>query len=647
LSTSRVLMLLLRRRAAAFTGTTTVKSSLVILLGLLCSVLLSPGSGFCQDKGTITISAAPGVLILTPAHPATAENKAAHLLADMLERVVGKRFDISAESAAIKPDGRVIVAVGKTKMMEEVGLSKALAGKPDDSLAIGVWPEKNAICLMGQERLGTLFAASAFLERFAGVHWFFPDELGIVAPAQERFSVAAGVIVESPDFPIRWVGRPPADKWALFNKVNTNQLEKDGVQVFKSAHTFNDFLPVDQYFATHPEYFAFIKGKRRTKQIDTSNPDVIQEVSKNMIQHLKENPFLTVITLFPNDGLGFCECDRCKALDEKGLPTVREINHKWDKLGPERYKALSRRMVVFYLAVGEKVLRAFPNIIIQAGAYGPYNYPPNDRSFKAPSNMMIEIANNGDQNLPIESKASPMNVLLSNAFQGWREIFPKLSVYEYFRRLSMYDLPFPILHAIGPDILFYKQAGVSALFTQFGPDYYTNGLNYYVAAKLLWNSSQDVWKLLDDFCLKFYQEASEPMREYHFNYEKAAMDSGVPLPSPISPVSQIFTPSLLANQTKLLDKAAALAKNKQVQERIQRARVSLEYVKMSMDYVRAAKSVNDGKYLSGTVKLLEAANEIGAFRKKHQDAYCFSTENNYIQRYLNPTKLALEISRRP
>ncbi|GAH91421.1 unnamed protein product, partial [marine sediment metagenome] len=51
------------------------------------------------------------------------------------------------------------------------------------------------------------------------------------------------------------------------------------------------------YYQDHPEYFALVNGERKVtdskshgNQLCTSNPDVIQEVAKNMIAVLDAEP---------------------------------------------------------------------------------------------------------------------------------------------------------------------------------------------------------------------------------------------------------------------------------------------------------------------------------------------------------------------
>jgi hypothetical protein len=583
------------------------------------------------------------VLVL-PTSPNRGERKAADELARLVKRMTNLEPTVVQEG--VIPERIPLVFIGATVAAQAAGISTRLNALPDDSFTVVCQPEQQRLFLCGKGSLGSFYAVVHLLESQCGLSWFFPDELGMVVPQLKEIGITSVDESHSPDFPFRAVGWKRAPDWSLFNGSNVNVGDEIGKQVFKHSHTFDEFLPSDRYFDAHPEYYALVKGARDTRQLDTSNPEVIEVLSRNIIQFMKEHSRLDMITLFPGDGLGFCECPRCKALDESGVPTVEEINTRWNRLGPDRHRALSRRMLIFYLEIVKRVQREYPNVLIQVGAYNPYLYPPKDRSIKAPSNVLIEMCHGWDHNFSIDSPASEINVRFKEALAGWREIFTQVSIYEYYWKMAMFDLPFPIVHSIAKDIPAYRQSGVQAFYTQFGADYYTNGLNYYVASKLLWNSKQDVDALVDDFCRRFYGEAWQPMREYFRSYEQAAVQAGITLACPVADLDRVFTPVLLAGQQKRLTQAKEMADSNDARARIERAQTSLNYVKMCMEYHTMAKTaVRDRSYLSGAIHLRDKAEEIRAYRNKQEGSWCFSPENNYTRRFLDYKWILMELAK--
>lgn len=55
-----------------------------------------------------------------------------------------------------------------------------------------------------------------------------------------------------------------------------------------------------------------------------------------------------------------------------------------------------------------------------------------------------------------------------------------------------------------------------------GGNWGTQGLNYYVLAKLLWDPHRDVDPIIDDYCRAAYGPGAEAMKEYYRRAEDLA-----------------------------------------------------------------------------------------------------------------------------
>jgi hypothetical protein len=513
-----------------------------------------------------------------------------------------------------------------------------------DTFVVISRPDKGVLFLAGNGDLGTSYAVSHFLKSF-GVRWYYPGESGLIISPIRDMSIGMMETVSTPHFPIRAIGGKRESEWALFNRMNVNVHPKLGIKVFSHAHTFFRFLPPHKYYNSHPEWYSLIDGRRQPRQLCTSNPEVIRAMSDAIIRFLKKSSAENVAPLFPQDGLGFCECEACKSLDGFIKPSVQDINKNWRRLGLERYGALSSRMLAFYRQVANQVLLKMPESVIMVAAYNSYLYTPPRSAEPFPDNVILQICRGWDHNHPLSSDASEFNIRLHKAIKDWGKIFSKLAIYEYYWKLSMLDLPFPILHTLAEDIRFYKSHGVKSLYTQFGSDFCSNGFLYYAATILLWDSSQDVYSLLNSFCRDFYGEAWAPMRDYYLTFEKAAIEFGETLATPIWELPALFSPDVLARQKQLLTKAKKKAQTLSALKRIARVEVSLDYVSMCMDYIQMAGKIANGKSaLQDLFSLQKAAEKIRDFRSSQADAGCFNNETKYIKRFLTPSWLVRQIT---
>jgi hypothetical protein len=582
-------------------------------------------------------------IIIVPSSHSPVEQFAAETLAKFLQRISGAHIPIISEGAEFSI-GKTIISIGHTKMAIKAGIDKRLIALAQDSFAVLTKPDKGVLFLAGNGDLGASFAVSHFLESL-GIRWFYPGDSGLVIPKMRDITIGTLDAISTPHFPIRAIGGKREPEWALFNRMNVTVHPKLGRKVFSYAHTFFRFLPPKKYFRNHPEWYSLIDGTRQPRQLCTSNPEVIRAMSDAIIRFLEESSAKNLVPLFPQDGLGFCECEACKALDNSSKLSVEDINKKWRKLGQERYGALSGRMLSFYREVSSQVLSEMPDSIILVAAYNPYLYPPNNKMKPFPKNVILQICRGWDHNHSLTSDTSEFNIRLQKAIKVWERIFSKLGVYEYYCKLSMLDLPFPILHTVVEDIRFYRNHNVKSFYTQFGSDFCSNGFLYYVATKLLWDSSQDVYSLLNSFCHDFYGEAGATMRDYYLNFEKAAIDFGKTLAAPVWELPILFSPRVLLRQKQLLAIAKKEAHTIPVRRRIARVEVSLDYVSMCMDYIRMAGKVANGKSdLQDLLKLQKMAEKIRDFRASQNDACCFNHETKYIKRFLTPSWLVRQIS---
>lgn len=510
----------------------------------------------------IAANGRPRAQIVVPAEATYLERFAASELQTYLERMSGARLPVGAENEKAPAGYRFFI--GATRKALQAGVKPDAQTMGRDGFALRSVP--GGLVIVGRSDLGTLFGVYELLERYFDVRWFMPGDIGEHIPKAATLRMGTVNITFKPSFAFRWVG---TGEWALHQRMNvriTAGGRDVGVKWQWHFHTFSKLIPTDKYYDEHPEYFALVNGKRVPKQLCTSNPDVVREVAENLIAVLDANPDIEIITLSPNDGGGFCECERCAALDEPGR----------DWFGKH-----SRRLAIFYNKVARLVKEKHPKVLIKVGAYASYCRPPLESSWRPEDNLVFQLCHlyfchnhplgsglckPGETYQPAE-EFQP-NQEFCKILDEWRRLCPHLFVYEYYTigGMARAKLPWPLLHTMRSDIPYYRDHGVKGFYTQLGDDtWHRLGLNYYVAAKLCWNADLDVDALLDDYFDKFYGPAAEPMKDYFMAMEDAMQAwngcasyglQGVRGLRTIGP--KIFTPAVVDFMSERLSKAGKL-----------------------------------------------------------------------------------------
>jgi hypothetical protein len=220
----------------------------------------------------------------------------------------------------------------------------------------------------------------------------------------------------------------------------------------------------------------------------------------------------------------------------------------------------------------------------------------------------------------------------------------KISLYEhYMASYEQNSLPFPVLQTISSDLKYLASLGKfdgAVSQCELG-NFGTYGLNYYVFARMSWNPQYDLGMIVDDYCEKYYNKASEPMKKFfsiledsmtkmeHFSYI-----------DPPELIIRLFDESTLKELQDQLDMAKSLTGDVIVFERIRKSQLSLEYTSLLWntiyDYLKGiecqdAKSKDAKEYYQKTV---ENGEELVKFLFKNIDECVFIVTESFITDYL-------------
>ena len=542
-------------------------------------------------------------VIVVPTDATPSVKFAAGELQTFIEAISGAKLEIA--DALPKTDSPAILVAGNAP---ETGKLK------EDGFVIRTGGAR--ILIAGHGERGTLFGVYAFLETL-GCRWLVPGDLGQVIPKHPTIDVPSLDVMESPDFDVRafFVGNTPdAAVWALRNRMNgfySFDFAKDhgGLLCFQPPlthiHSFYQLVPIEQYYSTRPEYYPLIGGKRAKissarGQLCTTNPDVIRIVAEQAREYFKQNPWVRFFTIGPNDGMGWCECEKCRALDAK------LCNNKTWSFRNSKEPATTDRLAVFSNAVAELALRDLPGRELCTFAYVNYVEPPVTAvPDKRVVHWVCQYAP-ACYNHEINDPACLDNAAFDKSLRGWAKVEPWMGFYAYTDKSMWVGLPRPVTPQMAAGIKYLYSLGVRKYVAQSNAMSWPQmGGLYYVTAKLLWEADRPAQEILDDYYQNFFGPAAGAMRQFDDAVWKVARDSGAHYSdAPLSEALKVFDVDKLSQASVYLASALQANLDDPQRQRIEKIKASFDY---GVEFLKMLKDIDEYERTGEPERLKTAA----------------------------------------
>ncbi len=415
------------------------------------------------------------------------------------------------------------------------------------------------LIIAGGNEKGTLYGVYSFLEKYLGCRMYSPKVK--IVPRQKQIILGKINDLQVPvisfrDTHYRTTWDAEYTDWHKLDHDPNGARTDWGMWV----HTFNELVPPQIYYKSHPEYFALVKGTRLPTQLCLSNPAVLEITVQNLRKKIAQNPSAKYWSVSQNDNRDYCTCDSCKALDEReGSPSGSIINFV------------------------NKVADQFPDKMISTLAYEYGRHAP--KTLKPHDNVNIMLCSiEAYRDKPIKDDTSSAEFVKD--VQDWGKIAKDIIVWDYVIQFNHLLSPFPNLHVLQPNIQFFAENGVNAIFEQgnreVGGEF--AALRSYLISKLLWDSYLNIDSVMNDFLFGYYGSAGKPIREYIDLMREELIKGGKPLRifgSPNEASDTYLTPALIAKYNVLFDEAEKLvADSAEILERVRIARLPLMYATM-------------------------------------------------------------------
>ena len=556
----------------------------------------------CAPKGgeTAALHLAPGkteIVVAPGASPVT--RFAAEELRNFLSKTMGADVPL-AESPS---EGKASLVLGVNEWSKAAGVDPSAL--PRDGFWIKTFGNRVYIAGVDDAKVdikkllplgvkanfkferGTLFGVYEFLERFAGVRFYFPGELGTVLQPKAVVEIPQVDLKSSPWFTVRHYYQRGDGDWAA--EADCEYGEKTGENlnwIRTRMHTFriaachgqNGFNITRRFRDTHPEYLQMRKdGSRDTELLPEGKAaswrnyhlcqtgGVWDQFYRDILEYyrLGRRPpkgvdggifYGDYIDVMPQDGFKRCFCEKCQA---SYSATDRDYASEliWSKTAE-----LAKRLK----AAG------FPAVLTQ-NAYFPYGSVPK---CDIPDNVRVMVARRGPWTQrhkgDMEGQIADVKAWAEKT-GGERPVW----IWTYPGKCGQIELP--LLPQMSPRA-YAKYYGAMAplVFGAFAESESDktifNYLNYYVFGKIAWNGKVDIEPLLEEHHRLMFGPAAAEMGRFFDELEEKwvggvmgregglAMSYLGPMvmpPSSIEIWTKIYNPETIGRWEKLFADAAA------------------------------------------------------------------------------------------
>jgi len=351
---------------------------------------------------------------------------------------------------------------------------------------------------------GTAWGVHEFLERFVGVRWYFPSDLGRSVPKADSLSVPPTWLEDGPVFRFRENWPPTSDPW---RGKGTNLMP---------LHTFlragnswpnrlvvhsPDWSRVEDYKKNRPEVFQLRSdGTRDFSMLCYSHQRTLQTYLENIELHRAGKPAHigiagNAVTVSPADAEIACYAKESRAL--------------WDEKGGQ-WGSASKIVGQFAADLGREVKKRWPDMSV---IYLPYlNYTTAPEGITFSDNVEVQLCGMPGLALykePEVAKSEQENIdrwvkLTGKKIQNWH-----YSCWPEDRTTACYLFP----HTVREFYRKNRDRTVGTFINGVTDHWPRQHLSLYCWMKVLWNPEFDVDAAIDEYCKRMYGPAAKTMRE--------------------------------------------------------------------------------------------------------------------------------------
>jgi len=605
------------------------------------------GGGLASAEMVIVEDGEARAEVVIASEPTPVAEYAAEELVAHIEKATGVQLTMVGEDEAAGDLSRIYV--GDTQAAREEGL------EPDE-LPADVFRLRTGdgdLYVLGREDggdpleagalAGTMYGVSELLQRYVGVRWLWPGELGAYVPQTETLTIEAPLDEEiEPAFRFRQF-RWHRIRWAAGDydpDFEPLDFTEEGVQRYhddlerylhrhRIGHTESK-PPVGHYFTSwwqehgeeHPEWFMQRADGERGPEDDASdwdqrhvpmcvsNPDLHRYIVE---EDWDGGPHLRLGEV---DRRAFCQCDDCLAWDEPQPEDPPEF-------APNLYnpQVVSGRYARFWKTIRDKAAEHNPDVTVTTFLY--WNYLPAPKGDFDLSNVYGEFVPWGQSEVtyfPLEEDAYAW---VQDQWRGWEERNVTMAYRpNYFH--GGYVMPHISTWQAGEFFQFAHEHGMVGFdYDSLYGHWAAQGLMLYVHMRLFVDPERPIEAIRKEYFEAFGPAAEHVERYFDYWEDYAYERPGGPLATTVR-AHVAYPPDVFPPAEEILEEAHEAAEESarsEYAERVAFLQAGLEHARLAAQLMGALDNGSLPDTEEGRAEAREALNELVEFRRAHEDLY--------------------------
>jgi hypothetical protein len=375
-----------------------------------------------------------------------------------------------------------------------------------DSDVIDIKGPNGALVKEQMQSHGTIFGVADFLERFVGVRWYYPGELGTIVPRHKDLIIPPCNYEDGPVYTRRHA-------W-------TRQLVKEnrefayiwryGEGIGHGNHSHEGWADI---FPGKPELFALKRDGTREMtyfggQLDYTNPEVKELEIQRLKEFYKTGNRKLWKTRAPRNSYFYefpCDC-----MSENYSPAFQEYlkSYKGDRPEIEQFSKLIHQ---FYADVAVEAEKLWPEKYMLFGAYSRYTLPAKDVKYH--NNMIAEVCIM--DGMAFHKEPAKYKFWL-DVLRQYTELTGNKPYFWHYPTWPMESTNAPLIfpHLVNRWHRDAKDISQGAFLCGLMRSWEQDHLNAYIWMKSMWNPDFDVQAALDEYYTLCYGAAAPIMKEY-------------------------------------------------------------------------------------------------------------------------------------